>query len=342
MEASTVMSVKSLLKHVFVPLLVLMMAHSLMPGQENQEEEIQYTAAEYDAYQNAVNAPAEERGNTIIEFVKGNPESSLIKYAVASYLQLMQEYQNQGETGKVLEAGEKFLEIQPEEPNTLYLAAVAAYQLQQFEKAAQYGEGIYAQKPTGGLAFVLANSFGQLKKEDKYLQYGEIACRELEAKQCYQILSDMMRIFAGRKQWSKAAEYAQKSLNGFDSAEKPPQSSASEWNDYLDRQRAVAYAIMGRHGWESENWSVALSSYQKTLGLGTDPAMKAEAYYYVGMSEWKQKEIDSAMKAFAKGSVQRDAPHAKHCRQYLETLYKSTHNGSLAGVEDFVGRATNQ
>ena len=56
------------------------------------------------------------------------------------------------------------------------------------------------------------------------------------------------------------------------------------------------------------------------------------------MGRWQQNRIDDAMKAFARGSVQRRAPHSKHCRKHLEQLYKSTHNDSLAGIEEFVER----
>ena len=335
------MSVKSLLRSLFISILILMIPHSLVLAQEEEEGEILYTPGEYDAYQSAVNAAPEEREDAIIQFVEENPKSTLIQYAAASYVQLMQAYESQGEAERAVDAGLRLLKLLPEEANTLYLTAVAAYRVGRFEEAVQHGTKAYSVNSSAGLAFVLATSFGRLKDEDKYTEYGEIACEELEAKQCYQILADLMRIFAGNKQWGKAAEYAQRALKGLDAAEKPPQSSPGEWSEYLDKQRVVAYAIVGRNGWESENWQTTIENYQKTLNLKADPVMQAEAYYYVGMSQWKQKQIDSAMKAFAKGSVQK-APHAKHCRQYLETLYRSTHNDSLAGLDEFLERSTPQ
>mgnify|MGYP006966886730 CR=1 FL=1 len=56
------------------------------------------------------------------------------------------------------------------------------------------------------------------------------------------------------------------------------------------------------------------------------------------MARWDQRQMESAMDAFAKGSVQKDAPHAEHCRQYLGTRDRSTHNDSLAGIDEFVAR----
>ena len=58
------------------------------------------------------------------------------------------------------------------------------------------------------------------------------------------------------------------------------------------------------------------------------------------MANWRQQKSDDAMQALAKGSVQRGAPHAEQCRHYLELLYRSTHNDSLAGIDEFVDRVT--
>ena len=157
-------------------------------------------------------------------------------------------------------------------------------------------------------------------------------------KDCFQIMSQIGKIFAGRKEWAKAAQYAEKAVEGLDTAGKPGQMSDSEWKSYLDTEKATAYTVLGRSAAERKSWNNAIANYQKVINLSKDPAAKAEAYYYTGMARWDQKKMDSAMDAFAKGSVQTDAPHAEYCRQYLETLYKSTHNDSLAGIDEFVAR----
>jgi len=163
---------------------------------------------------------------------------------------------------------------------------------------------------------------------------------ELAPKDCFQIFSQIGKIFAGRKEWAKAAQYAEKAVEGLDTAGKPGQMSDSEWKSYLDTERATAFTVLGRSAAERKSWNDAISNYQKVINLSTNPAAKAEAYYYTGMGRWDQKQMDTAMKAFAKGSVQKDAPHAEHCRQYLETLYKSTHNDSLAGIDEFIARVS--
>ena len=326
------MSARSFWKNAFAPLLVLAVAHPIVVAQ--------YSTQEYAAYETAVNADPAKREDAIIKFIETNPRSALVEYAIGNYLQLMQEYQNQGQSRKIFDAGEKLLALKPDDLNTLHMTAIAAYQLQQFNAAAAYGEKAYGEKPNAGLAFVLASSYGQLKNEDKQLEYGDKACAELAPKDCYQILGALAKIYAGRKEWAKASEYAERTTEGLDAAERPPQTPESEWNKYLNTERATAYTIFGRQAADRNRWNTAISNYAKALKLTKDPALNGEAYYYTGMGQWEQKRMDAAMAAFAKGSVKRGAPHAKHCRRYLETLYKSSHNGSLAGLEEFVERVT--
>ncbi len=331
-RSNTVMSARSLWNHFLTPLLVLAVAQTVVVAQ--------YTTQEYAAYETAINADLTKREGAIIEFIETNPRSTLVEYAIGSYLQLMQEYQNQGQSRKVFDAGEKLLVLKPDELNTLYMTAISAYRLQQFDTATTYGEKVYLEKPNAGLAFVLASSYGQLKNEEKQLEYGDKACAELAPKDCYQILSAIAKIYAGRKEWTKASEYAERTTVGLDAAERPPQTPEAEWNDYLNAERATAYTIVGRDAAERKSWDAAISNYGKVLSISKDPALNGEAYYYMGMGQWEQRQMDSAMEAFAKGSVQQGAPHAKHCRQYLETLYKSGHNGSLAGLEELIARVT--
>ena len=332
------MTVKPVWKHVEVLCLGLFLACPLGLLTDARGQEVPYSSEEYEEYQSAVNSATAKREGEIVNFIKKNPKSALVQHAVGSYVKLLADYENRGQVDKVLSAGEKLLSVQPDEINTLNMTAIAAYQKQQFNKAVRYGEKVYAKKPSSGLAFVLANSHGQLKNEAKYVRYGEKACAEIAPKDCYAILGELTRVFAAKTQWSKAANYAQKAIAGFDAAKKPGQARQKDWDDYVKRQKAVAYAVVGRHNAERRRWGATVTNYSKVLNLYSNPPLNAEAYYYVGMGRWKQNRIDAAMAAFAKGSVQRGAPHAKPCRQYLETLYKSTHNDSLAGIEEFVTR----
>ena len=68
------------------------------------QAQAQYTTEEYAAYEMAVQADPAERHDAIISFLTANPKSALIEYAVGSYLQLMQEFQTQGQSQQVVSA----------------------------------------------------------------------------------------------------------------------------------------------------------------------------------------------------------------------------------------------
>ena len=320
-----------------MPLLLLAFTQTVVFAQDSQA---QYTFEEYAAYESAVNADPSKREEAIIEFIKANPKSALVQYTISSYLQLLQEYQNTGQTQKVLSAGEKLLTVLPDELNTQERLRIAAYELKEFDKAAEYGEKVFAQTQDGAVAKFLFDTYTQLNNEAKYIEYGEQVSAQFAPKDSYETLGKMARIHYGRKEWGKAAEYAGKVLEGLDTAEKPPEAPEERWESYVNSERVTAYKILGRQAWERKQLNSCVAHFRKVLSLSKEAAVTAEAHYYTGRVRWDQRQMDSAMEAFAKGSVQKGAPHAEHCQQHLETLYKSTHNGSLAGLEEFVERVT--
>lgn len=337
MSVKSCMSALSMVWLVATLRLVALGEPLLQEQEAPQQQQPAYTQAEYEAYQKAVQGGT----STIIEFVQSNPKSSLVQYAIGSYVQKMQELQQAGNHQQVVADGEKLLELDPENLNALYMTAYSAFQIQQFDKAARYGEKVYQQKPdVPGLSFLLAISNQATGNQDKYVEYGKKAVAELKPEECYQILADLTRIYAADKQWNEAASYATEALKGLEGAQKPPQTSEQEWNKYITEQKAVAYAVLGRHAFENKRWSATLTNYQRVRSLNANPALNGEAYYYIGMTRWQQGQIDPAMEAFARGSKITGAPHAKPCRELLEKLYRSTHNDSLAGLDEFISRAT--
>ncbi len=334
-------------KGVIFFLFVLFLAPAMVLAQAEQttqQEEEQtgpkYTAEEYVAYQKAISEPdLVKREDAIVGFIKAKPESALVEYAIGDYLQLMQQYQNKGDNEGVFRAGEKMLTVKPDNVNILSRTTVAAFQLQQYQKAIEYGEKVYAQNPEPGIAFILAISYGPNgeKNEAKEVSYAETACAKFTPKDCYMLLPDLTLHYANQQKWAKAASYANSTLEAFKTVAKPATTSQADWDNYLKTQKASAYLVLGRQAYESGNYQGAIKQYLDVLDITSSPAPKAEASYYLGLSHWKQGSIQPAMEAFARGSMQKvDAPYPKVCREQLETLYKSTHNGSLAGIEEFL------
>ena len=323
------MSVKFFLKSLFVPIVTCAVFSLLV-----LEGATQYSQEEYAVYQSAVNAPPEKREDAIIQFIEENPKSALVEYAASEYAKLMQSYQGQGEFEKAVDAGKRMLELLPEDSDILSallheliqkVISESAFQAQRFQEAILYGEKLYSVKPTPRGAMFLAYSFRSLEDYEKYAEYGQIACQSLEAVNCHTLALDLMRRLDNQQEFGKAAKYAQQAIDGLDPS---------------DHKNIVAvYRVLGRNAFEEQAWSASIANFQKVVDVSSDKTTQAGAHYYMGMSQWKLKIFDSAMQAFAKGSVNKTS-WQKPCLDKLEFMYKSSHNGSLAGLDEFLERVT--
>lgn len=310
--------------------------------EEQQQEGPSYTQEEYNAYQAAV----EEGPSGIVNFLNENPDSELSQYAIGAYLKIIQDRQSAGNHAEAVEAGEQFLSnIDSDRFDVQFLTAWSSFHSQQYDKAVKYSEQAYDAAPDQAkqqLDMILMRSNLQLGNQDAAMPYAEKICNNGEPSQCYDIYPMLMRKYAEAKQWSTAAQWAQKNVEALDTISQPEGVSASEWDEYVTEERSASHAIMGRSAAESDRWSTARQHYQTVLQITprSKGARHAEGYYYIGRALWADKQIDAAMEAFAKGSVIQGAPHAGPCRKNLETLYRSTHNDSLAGLDEFINRVT--
>lgn len=307
-------------------------------------QEVEYTQEEYNLYSEAVGKPdLKARQQAIIDFIKANPESALNQYAVDRYIQAMQEQQQNKEHAVVVEMGEKFLSsVNDSHPGVLHLTTRSAFQIQQYENTVQYGLKLEKEAPekVPGLNYILAKSFQAANNEAQFISYGEKACSELSPKDCLDLLPSLMRGFAGKKDWKKAAFYAEKTIEALDATPRPAHLDQQEWGNFTKEERASAYSLLGKHAAQNKKWNAAEQYYRQAIQTKPTPARSVEAYYYIGMANWNKGAIDPAMEAFAKCSVQKDSPIADSCRKKLEQLYRSTHNDSLAGLDELIKRVT--
>ena len=330
---------KKMLSKTAVWAFVLVFPASLVVDTEANQQ-VPYTTEEYAAFQEAVGKEdLSAREDAIIGFIKQRPESALIEYALGSYLQLLDGYHKKRQTRKIYTAGQKLLSVRPKDLNALNMTAVASYQLGQYGKFIQYGEAVYKQRPSPQYAFMLATAHNSLKSEGQFIKYADLACPKLGDQYCYQVYPQLTAIFVTKKNWQRASGYAQRVVDSFANVTKPANVPDKKWNEDLKRETAIAYSVLGRRAAERQRWGSTVSNYRKALrSYPRIRALNAEAHYYIGLGNWKQNRINAAMKAFARGSAIKGVPHADPCRKYVETLYKSTHNGSLAGFEEFIQR----
>jgi hypothetical protein len=65
---------------------------------------------------------------------------------------------------------------------------------------------------------------------------------------------------------------------------------------------------------------------------------REDAYYYIGMCKWQNKDPEGAIDSFAK-CVVLNGQLAARAKQYLEDLYKARHNNTLDGIEEVMAKA---
>lgn len=304
-------------------------------------QEAQYTAAEYNEYQKAIT----DGEDAIIEWINTHQDSALKQYALGEYQKVVKGYVDAQKHSETVVAAEKFLEnIDPDNFEMVFLAAWSSFYSQQYEKATIYAEKAFQLKPDAPqlthFVPILARSYAKLGNIEKSLPYTEKYCGSVEPKECYDLLPGVVRHFAEAKDWKSAASYAQKTIQAFDTIEKPAQVTQSEWDNFVNEERSVCHAVLGRNAAEAKQWNTAEKHYAESHKFNPkNRARSAEGYFYIGVARWNREMIDAAMASFAKGSFLEGTPHADPCRKELERLYKATHNGSLAGFEEYLDNA---
>ncbi len=124
-----------------------------------QEEQQEYTEEEYDAYEKACNEKdTDKQGPMLLAFLEKYPKSKLQQYIVTSYQTLLYELQKQKKYDKLEPHAEQWLKYYPNDLQTWVYIADSAQKLGHLQKFIEYGLKIYAQKPTPGMAYYLAES----------------------------------------------------------------------------------------------------------------------------------------------------------------------------------------
>ena len=251
-------------------------------------------------------------------------------------------YKN-GQHAEAFEAGEKFLtSVDGKNYSALALTAWAAYLTGNWPKAAKYGqEAVDARPEATDMLPLLARSSQRAGNIPQAVPLIEKYCETVETKECWDLLPTVTRHYAEQKQWAKASTYANKTLEALNSAQKPAEAADDWWKGFVSEEKSLSYLVLGKQAFENKNWAGVEKNFRESLKFNSnDKVRRAESYFYIGMSLWNRELIDPAMEAFARGSVLAGTPHAKPCREQLERLYKGTHNGSMAGFDEFLDRVT--
>lgn len=309
-------------------LLILFVAGGMVLGQD-------YTREEYNEYQKAVS----DGPDAILAFVESHPDSALNQYATGAYLKAMQEALNQGENQAVIEAGEKYMEsLDPERYEVLLLTTYASYNAKDYQRTVKYGEKTYEAKPNPELAMIMAESYLSLDDIENMVPWTDKACAEGAGGNqgtCASMFSYIASLYAQDKEWGKSTEYGRKVIDSLEGKAKPEQLTQAN----VDQMLSDAYSFIGRSAADRKDWGSVKPNYDKSVEYAPENIdRKAEALFWTGMALWNQEQVESAMEYFARGCAAEyaETSYSELCRNELERLYKSTHNGSLAGIEEYL------
>jgi len=298
------------------------------------QEQAQYTAEEYKAYQ-AVTAEADpaKKAEMVVAFLKERPQSTLRPHVIGDYQKMMQELDKSGNSASVIAAGEQFITAVPDDILTISLLATAYQKTKNNAKFVVYGEKVFDASPNGNIAYYLAKAYLEMKNDAKFVVWGEKTVGFMPDN--YEILLELTKVFGEARRYPQAIKYGRMCLKAFQSATKPEAMAEKDWKAFSTHLYATCYYIVGSSGFETKDYTTAVSNLESSTKYFSRNEM---AYYKLAQSYWQQNRIDLAMKNFAKAYLL-NGSSSRAARQYLDQLYKSTHQQSLVGIERVIEKA---
>jgi tetratricopeptide (TPR) repeat protein len=300
-----------------------------------QQQPPPYTAEEYKAFQAATTeADPAKRIELILTFLKDRPpQSPLRPHVLAAYQQVLKDFQTGEKWAETVSVGDRFLAMVPEDIFTISMLATAHQKLGHNKEFTAYGEKVFAQSPSGNLAYYLAKAYQSLGDDAKFFEYGEKVATLMPDN--HEILITLTEKLSKAKKAPQAAKYARQCLTAIKEATRPAATPEATWREYVNYVNAVCYATIGNFQYDRKDYAGAISSLESSL---RHSAKNQIAYYFLAQSYWQQSKIDLAMKNFAKAYLIK-GPVSAAAKQYLDNLYKTTHGNSLVGQDRVIEKA---
>ena len=299
-----------------------------------QEPEPDYSEEEYNAYDAAAKeADLQKRGSMLIDFIGKYPKSKLMSYVDSAYKSLLYECSNGKKYQDLETLAEKWLTLHPNDMPTLYYIAYASEKLGHDEKCVQCLLEIYKAQPSASMANSIAQTYNKMKNRAKYLEWVQTVLKYPENESNFRLRYDLMKQHLDEKDYTKAAEYARMTLKAAELVKQPDK----ETQEQLRIVRRACHHTVGISLFEKDQFAAAAKAFQDALAV----EKYGEGYYYIGLCQWKQEQIDDAILSFARAELQGGEVAGK-AKEKLEQLYKALHNNTLIGIEKVYRKAKEQ
>ena len=299
-------------------------------------------------------ADPQKRADLLMAFQKEHPISRMVDYVALQYLECAKPSIQKKDWAKAISMEEALLALLPSEKTvqsagipvgvddflkkqllpaqkSVYSALMAAYyQSGNFAKAADMGEKVYAMGPDKAMAATLAEIYLNMKNYDKYLAYGEKILAEFPIDQSFGTALQMASVYLQKQNADKARDLYGKVVQAFGD-KVPTGMQQPAWNGV----RAAYEALTGADAYAKKDYAKALDAYTKVVQYAPQ---SDEAYYYIGMCKWNNKDMDGAIEPFAKAAVL-GKTFAKRAQDHLDELWKARHPDNPGGIEEVKTKA---
>jgi tetratricopeptide (TPR) repeat protein len=295
------------------------------------EQEPEYSEEEYNVYEAASKEPdLLKRGQMLIDFIQKYPKSKLMSYINSAYDALLFECSDGKKYAELEALADKWLKVYPKKKETIAYKATAAEKLGHDEICIQCMVELYDMQPSGSMAYDIAQKYGKMKNMAKFVEWSDKVYTYPEYAGEYMLRFDLVQKYTDSKNFAKASEYCQLTLKSMEAAN----ISDPMAQEQAKKVRRACYHLMGVTQYESGKFPDAMKSFQS--------ALKAErygdAYYYIGLCQWKLSMVEEAIESFAKAETL-GGESKSQAKDHLETLYKPLHNNTLVGIDKVYRRA---
>jgi hypothetical protein len=322
--------------------------------------DFQYNKKDYPQYlEIKKEADAQKRADLLLAFIKERPISRILLYAATDYLECVKPYLAKNDFAKAISMSEALLALIPSQ-KTVQDAGIPAgvedfingqlvpaqkmilsslvgayYQSQNWPKAAESVEKLYEIAPDKAMLPVMADIYLKMQNMDKYLACGQkiLAAFTMDQPQAYTTAIQMAQVYIQKQDVNSATDLLSKVMDVYGD-KLPPNMQEVPWN----ATRAFAYGVIASGVYAKKDYPKAQELYEKVAKFDSK---RDDAYYYIGMSKWQNKDPEGAIDAFAK-CVALNKATAKKAQQYLEDLYKARHNDSLDGLDQVLAKAKSE
>jgi tetratricopeptide (TPR) repeat protein len=303
--------------------------------EQQKQDETPYTEEEYSAYDAATKEPdLAKRAVLLIAFMDKYPKSVLQVYIVNAYESLMAQYYEKHDYKTLEPLAEQWLKYKPDDLKTLALLTESAQKLGHDAKVLEYGQKVYAAAPSAQLASVIYQTYEKMGDQAKREEWALKLMAMPEFNDNFELRMLFVVKYAEKKDFLKAADYAQQALKALALAKKPDAMSQADWVKRTKDVEHACYDIIGNNYDQQRKWDEAIQAFERALKV----KLYDGGYYHIGYAQWQQGDVDSAILSFAKAEYL-DGEFKAQATKHFEALYKSQHNQTLTGSEKVRNRA---